>query len=255
LLLNISVWSQQTQQATTPTPAPKDPQAVSVVNQALAVAGGTPAIRAIQDYTGSGNITYNSEQDGTGTVMVLGLAGTEFRMDANLPAGARSFAVSGGVISTKDEKGTIWSMMPKNPVSSSDVYPFQTPLFPSSIAFPTRQLTAVVNNPIYSLSYKGIAQADGHSAYDIETQRVLSGVAERTRDIFIDSTSFQVVKVSETLPKGVPHSIHYSDFRPVGGILMPYTISEEVAGQQIWTIQLNQINFNTGLQVASFTIQ
>jgi hypothetical protein len=259
LLLNISVSGQQTQQATTPT---QDPQAVSVLNQALTVAGGAPAILAIQDYMGSGSITY-PEQDAQGTVTVLGLRGTEFRMDANLPAGMRSWAVDDGVITSKSEAGTIWSMALKEAVPSSDAFPFQTPLFPASIAFPDRQLAAVVGNPSYELTYKGVVQIDGHTVYDIQLRRSSSQSASgstsvlppRSKDIFVDTTSFQVVKVSDTLPKGVQHELHYSDYRPVVGVLMPFSITEDVAGQEGWTVQLSQIIFNTGLQEASFVIQ
>jgi hypothetical protein len=266
LLMGLSVWTQQpasSQQATAPPPAPQDPQAVSVLNQALAVAGGTSAIRAIQDYTGSGNITYPSEQNAQGTVTVLGLNGTEFRMDANLPAGTRSWGVADGVITSKNELGAIWSMAPKGPIPSSDAFPFQTPLFPGSIAFPFRQLATVVGNPRYSLSYKGVFEVDGHSVHDIQFQRGFSAdipsggfeTAGGTRDIFIDTTNFQVVKVSDTLPKGVPQEIHYSDYRPVGVTLMPFSITDEIQGQQAWIIQLNQISLNAGLQPTSFVIQ
>jgi hypothetical protein len=266
LILDAPVWAQQppfSQQSTAPSPAPQDPQAVSVLNQALTVAGGTSAIRAIQDYTGTGNITYPSEQNAQGTVTVLTLNGTEFRMDANLPAGTRSWAVADGVITAKNEHGAIWSMAPKGPVPSSDAFPFQTPLFPGSIAFPVRQLATVVGNPGYSLTYKGVFEVDGHSVHEIQFQRGFSAAAPsgdivtvgRTRDIFIDATSFQVVKVSDTLPKGVPHEIHYSDYRPVGVTLMPFSITEEIAGQQAWIVQLNQISLNAGLQETSFVIQ
>jgi hypothetical protein len=173
-------------------------------------------------------------------------------MDATLPAGTRSWAVDDGVVTTKTATGAILSMTPKDPVPSSDAYPFQTPLFPGSIAFPCRQLATVVGNPGYALVYKGVSTVDGHSVHQIEFQR---GLSARTRDIFIDTANFQIVKVSEMLPKGEPHAMHYSDYRPVGGVLMPFSITEESGGRQIWTIQLNQISFNTGLQAASFAIQ
>ncbi len=263
LLLNISVWGQQTQQTTTPTPEPQDPQAVSVLNQALAVAGGTAAIRAVQDYTATGTISYPSQQDGQGPVTIQGMNGTEFRMDANLPAGTRSWAVAEGVITTKNEQRTMWSMAPKGPVPSSDAFPFQTPWFPASVAFPVRQLAALVGNPSYSLSYKGITQVDGHSVHDIQFQRGSSAAVSssgvtlppRTRDIYIDTATFQIVAVSDTLPKNIPHELHYTAYQMTSGVLMPFSISENVEGQQSWVLQLNQISFNKGLQEASFAIQ
>jgi len=95
ILVVFPAWSkrphppQQTQTAT-PTPAAKDPQAVSILNQALSVAGGIPAISAIADYTATGNMTYHSSQDMQGTVTLRGLGVGQFRMDVNLQNGVRS---------------------------------------------------------------------------------------------------------------------------------------------------------------------
>lgn len=262
-LLTVPAWSQQSTSGQPQTPAPQDPQAVSVLNQALTAAGGVTAIRAITDYTATGTISYPSQQDAQGPVTILGLNGTEFRMDANLPAGTRSWAVAEGVITTKSEQGVVWSMVPKGPVPSSDAFPFQTPLFPASMAFPIRQIAALVGNPSYSLSYRGTSQVDGHTVHDIQIQRESSVAAPsralmlvpRTRDIYIDTTTFQIVAVSDTLPKNVAHELHYASYQMANTVLMPFSISENVAGQQSWALQLNQFSFNRGLQEASFLIQ
>jgi hypothetical protein len=259
----IPTSAQQTSQATSQPAAPQDPQAVSVLNQALVVAGGTSAIRAIQDYTGSGNITYPSEQDAQGTVTVIGMRSTEFRMDANLPTGVRSWAVSDGEIARKSENGTISRMVPQGPVPSSDAFPFQTPLFPGSIAFPYRQLAAMLNNPRFNISYKGLVEIDGHSVHDVQLERMPVGAVSstslalqpRTRDVFIDASTLQMVMTKDIAPNNAIHELRYSDYRAVNGVLMPFSIAETIGGQQTWTIQLSQIRFNTGLQNSSFALQ
>jgi hypothetical protein len=92
--------------------------------------------------------------------------------------------------------------------------------------------------------------------HEIEYQRWLPGaVSNRTKDIFIDTSSLQIITVSETLPKGGSQEFHYSDYRAVGGVMMPYSIAEESSGQQIWAVQLTRFNLNTGLQATSFAIQ
>ena len=47
-------------QTTAPTsgPAAKDPQALTILNASLNASGGLAAISSIQDFTGTGNITY-----------------------------------------------------------------------------------------------------------------------------------------------------------------------------------------------------
>jgi hypothetical protein len=74
----------------------------------------------------------------------------------------------------------------------------------------------------------------------------------RTIDFFIDASTFQVVMSQDVLPKGIPHQIRYSDFRTVNGLLVPFSISEEIAGQQDCLIQLSQVALNTGLADALF---
>src|SRR5258708_3969672 len=106
LLLNVPVWARQAQTpttpspdqtATTPTPALKDPQAVSVVTQALAAAGGIPAITAITDYTATGNASYflDAARSTQATVTVRGKGLGQFRIDTNLPSGTRSESTNG----------------------------------------------------------------------------------------------------------------------------------------------------------------
>jgi hypothetical protein len=57
------------------------------------------------------------------------------------------------------------------------------------------------------------------------------------------------------LPRGLVHEVHYSNYQTVGGVLMPFSITEDLTGQATWTIQLSQIKFNVGLQESAFALQ
>jgi hypothetical protein len=263
LLFGVSVWAQQpasSQQGITPPPAPKDPQAVSVLNQALGAAGGAVAIKAVSDYTATGNITYNWNPVEQGSVTVLGLGFDQFRVDANLSRGVHSSVISAGQTTTKTQEGVISQYPPPYPVPSSDAFPYQPPMFPGSLALPHAQLVAVLNSTRFSVSYKGLAQVDAHTAHDIQVLRVLPGPADvmseyHTRDIFVDASTLQVVMTQEMVPKHVVRVVRYSDYRAVSGVLVPFSITEEMGGQQTWAIQLSRITFNAGLQGASFVVQ
>jgi hypothetical protein len=240
--------------------ATQDPQAVSVLNQALSVAGGATAHRAVTDYTGSGTITYHGNPDVQGTVSIKALNSVAIRIDATLPTGVRSWAVHDGVATTKHENGarSVAANPPNAP--SSDAFPYQTPLFPSSIAFPYRQLTNILVNPSFSVSYNGMTQVDGHSVHDIQVQRVSAGGIDpmsqyHVREFFIDTTTFQIVMTQDLVPKNTVHQIHYSNYTPVSGVLVPFAITEDLGGQSTWTIQLNQVSFNSGLQDSTFVLQ
>lgn len=102
---------------------------------------------------------------------------------------------------------------------------------------------------------------NGHSAYDIQVQLV--GGPNRpkfvadfyVRDYFVDANTFQVVMTQDLAPKHVIRQLQYSDFTPVSGVLVPFSIVETDGGQQTWSMQLNQISFDTGLQDSAFVLQ
>jgi hypothetical protein len=262
LLLNVPIWAQQTQTATTPTPAPQDPQAVSVLNQALVVAGGSAAINAIVDYTATGNATYHWNPDVQGSVTVRGLGLDAFRLDASLSTGVRTWIVYEGQTAIKSPDGKVLQMPLAMPLPPNYVAPppYQSPMFPAGLAFPFGPVLAALGNPFYALTYKGIVQLDGHSVHDIHLQRVLpnqidEGNQYQTREFFIDVSTLQIAMTQDLAPKGMVHQVRYSDYRLLAGLLLPFSISETMADQHTWEIQLSQISFNTGLQDSAFTIQ
>jgi hypothetical protein len=250
LLFNISVWGQQTQPGTAPPPAPKDTQAISILNRALAVAGGATAIAAITDYTANGNITYRSDQDVQGSVTVLGLGLNQYRLDASLPKGVRSWAVTDGRMSRKAEDGSV------------ELIHSQVAMHVSGLVVPYLELSVALDSPAFGLSNKGVVEVEGHSAYDIQVQHVGMGLNRPmnladfyARDYFIDAATFQVVMTQDFVPKHVIRQLRYSDFRLMSGVLVPFSISEVAGGQQTWAMQLRQISFNTGLQDSAFALQ
>jgi hypothetical protein len=255
--------AQQTQSSATTAPVTsQDPQAVSVLNQALTVGGGITAIKALADYTGSGNITYHWDQDVQGNVTAQGLGFDDFRLDANLPSGRRSWTIHNGQTALRAENGNISKFPPDGLVPSSDAFPYQTPLFPSSLVFPYQQLVAILNSPQFSIFYRGITQLDGRSAHDVQVQLALApGQVDdpmseyHTKDLFIDTSTFQLLMTQDSVPKHVIHQVLYSAYTAVNGVLVPFSISEELEGQHTWDIQLTQIHFNSGLQDSGFVLQ
>jgi hypothetical protein len=250
LLLSISVWGQQTQPGTAPPPAPKDPQAVTLLNQALAVAGETTSIAALTDYTAKGNITYNWNPQAQGSVTVQALGLNQYRVDASLPKGVRSSAVTNGQMTMKFEDGSV------------QLIHTQIAMNLSGLVVPYLELSIGLNSPAFSLSNKGLVEVNGHSAYDIQVQLVGSGLNRPrnladfyVRDYFVDATTFHVLMTQDLAPKHVIRQLQYSDFTPVNGVLVPFSITEMTGSQQTWTMQLSQITFNSGLQDSAFALQ
>jgi hypothetical protein len=266
-VLHVPVWGQQTQPGMAPPPAPKDPQAISILNQALAVAGGANAIGSIKDYTASGSVTFHFQTDDTGQVTLKGSGLGNFRLDANLRNGIRTHVLDEEQTHIKEEDGSIRSFpqyiptpgKEPTPVPSSDAFPYQPPKLPGSIALPALALAAVTTDPSFSVSYMGLIAIDGHSLQDIRIQRQSPGLTDlmamyHTSDFFVDPSTFQLVAVQDMVPKNVVHQYWYSDYRVVHGVLVPFSIREVMGGQETWIIELDQIGFNAGLQASDFSL-
>jgi hypothetical protein len=257
LLLNFPVWAQQTptpttsspdQTATTPSPALKDPQAVSVLNQALTAAGGATAIKTVTDYTATGNVTYHTAHDVNGTITIRGNGLEQLRVDANLPSGVRSEVESLGSTSIKAEDGQVGGAS------------FQPPMNPGRFVLPYLIFTTALNSPYYSVAYNGITQEDGYSVHDLRIQFVRPGLADpdwrfqayHTIDFFIDTSTLQVRMSQEIVPSHNVRKIRYSSYASVNSLLVPFSIREEVAGVERSAIQLTQISLSNGLQDSDF---
>jgi hypothetical protein len=260
VLAIIAVPTQgQSQQSVT-----KDPQAVTILQQALSVAGGAAAISAIKDYSGTGTMIFHQSQaqQVNGTVTIRGLGLGEFRMDSNLSTGTRSFSISQGRTHRKREDGAVSHFPREYPLPSSDAFPYVTPVFPSGIGFPNQELLSAINSSRLNVTYKGLTELDGRSVHDIQVQRLLPGQGTSTNpmaeynvmDLFIDASTLQISMTQDRIPEHVIHQVRYCDYRSVNGILTPLSISEQMGGQKTWDVQLTQISFNTGLQDSIFTL-
>jgi hypothetical protein len=238
-----------------------------VLNQALSLAGGISAINAVKDYTASGSVTYHWDKDVEGAVTLSASGLNQFRVDASLPKGMRSYSTTGGRIGTKYEDGTV-SWFPRevptagktiSPIPSSDAFPYQPPKFAGSLAIPYLQLAAVVSDQRYTILSEGTVQIDGQSLYDIQIQPPSSSADNPmgkylTSDFFIDTTSLQLVMTEDMVPKHVVRQVRYANYKITSGVLVPFSISEEMGGQKTYEIQLDQIGFNTGHPDSDFSL-
>jgi len=251
----LSLYSAQAQQTSAPTTPTRDPQAITILTQCLQAAGGTQAISAIQDFTGTGTITYNwANQNVAGSVTVKGRGTGQFRLDADLPNGKLSWAVSKGDGFYQELDGRTRHIFFQNAVNFG------------SLTFPYVAIAASLSDTSTSVSYIGVNVQNGQKTYDIRMQQNFSTDRDPTgilskltkRDFFIDATTFQVVSISDMVhPEkittiDIPHEMQFSDYQTVNGVVVPFSISELADGQHTYTIQLSQITFNTGLQDSDF---
>jgi hypothetical protein len=251
LFLHDSLWAQASgQQASLPAPH-RDPQAVLILTQALSVAGGIEALSAIQDFTGTGTITYYwAGQEVSGAVTVRGRGTGQFRLDASLPSGERSWAVNNGTGVLKEANGTVNSIQGYNAVNLG------------SLTFPFACLVAALKDSSLSISYIGLETRSGAQVNHVRIEKmdpdnIPSSLA--TKDFFIDSQYQILASLDQIQPKDastieLPHEVQFSDYRLVSGLLVPFSITDIIFGQHTSTIQLSQIVFKSGLTDSDFAL-
>ena len=236
-------------------PPQRDPQGLAVLKQAIAAAGGSNALGSVQDFTASGSITYFwADQQVEGSVMLRGRGTNEFRLDANLPQGTRSWPVSKGEGSLLEATGARSSI------------PFSNSWNLGSLSAPHLGMLAALSDTSMSVVLVGQTAVANKQVYDVRLQKSftltedLTGELSRwtSKDYLIDSENFmlmatQDVENSNDAPwQSFKHQVLFSDYRAVNGVILPFLIIETINGQQTWKVQITSITLNTGLTDSAF---
>ena len=252
-LIVISFFPYAYSQATQP--IAKDPQAVSLLGQVLNVAGGLPAITTVRDFMAKGKITlYHSPQDESGTVTIKGRGMEQFRMEVSLPEGVRTAVADRGTAWTKETDGKVHSLLN------------QRVDFAGSIYFPFEEIANWLADSKVNISDLGITTVDGKSLHAIRARKNFlrqddpmgtRGKLSET-ELLVDPTDSLLIQTSDKVttrsgyePK-VPHSLIFSDYRKVDGVLFAFSVVEEIYHQRTVVIQFDQVTFNTGLNDSDF---
>lgn len=233
----------------------QDPQAVSVLNSCIAASGGLTVISGIQDFTAPGNITYYwAGQNVQAPVTLEALGTSNFRVDAILQQGTRSWAVSNGTGALVDTNGT------------RTVIPYYNAVNLPVLSWRLPNIVAAIGNPSVTLSYMGLVQSDAGQAYQIQyvfndtSNPDPSMATVNTIDYFFDPNTYYLIETLDTtysvtnMSQGLQHEVLLSSYQNVTGVMVPFSLSEKVGGQTTWSAQLTSISFNTGLTVANFQL-
>ncbi len=254
LLLSSTTYPQQVTRGSVPQ---RDAQALAVLTQALNAAGGVTAVAAIQDFTGTGTITYYwAGEEVKGSASIRGKGSAEFRLDATSPDGTRSWAVAG-------EKGTI---IESNGTTSP--IPYHNTVHLGLLTLPIARIPAAINDSSVALTYLGSVAVNGRAAEVIRLQHTFEAGADidgtltrlYTMDFYIDPGTFLIVKTQDNVypqrnsQEPYAHELFFSDYRTVNGVSVPYAVKERISAQQTWALQLNSIALNTGLSDADFKL-
>ena len=231
-----------------------------MLNAAVTAALGGSILRPVSDFTAAGTITYywaGQQVQGTATLRARGF--DQFRLDANIPNGTRSYVVSHGVGWLKDTSGSITAI------------PYFNTINIGILSFPYAGITARLADPLTAISDLGLVNSNSSTTqlHQVHVQRAFPSVQDPNgalagwcvTDYFLDpQTSLVMQVVDQTRAVGDPtqsfaHEIDLGTYTVVNGVNVPMTVSESVEGQTIWQVQLSSISFNVGLTDADFALQ
>jgi len=243
-------------QQTSATAVQRDQQGLDVLAKVLIAAGGERSIGSIKDFSGSGTITYYwAGETVQGPVTIKGRGTDQFRLDATLPSGIRTFVSSGGVGYIREPNGSI-----------TNLSSYQAGDFGNTLVFPFGQMLLALADASTNIVYKGLVSHEGSQVHQIRVEglqnkitgsRMIAGQVHG-QDFFVDADTFLIVSVlgkaysRDGAMNSCPVEVLFSDYRSSGGVMVPYSIRNVVDGQLSVALQLDQFTFNNNLSDSDF---
>ena len=228
----------------------RDASAIAFLSQAVNASGGSNGITAVQDFTAQGSITHywgeNPEQ-GELTIKSRGLS--QFRIDSNLPEGTWSFIANNGDGEQLFPDGT------------SAKVAFQNLLNAGSFIWPIFKVNNALSDQTTTIIDIGVVQFGNGKVRQIQIQQNSAGALSKNTktDYFFDPLSYLILRTQDiahpdddAVNGGTKRLLDFGNYQNANGLLAPFAISQSVAGQQTWSIQLTSLAFNTGLSDSDF---
>ncbi len=246
----------QTISAGSPTAIVRDPQALSLVNQALqATSGGTIALN---DVTLQGTVNYTAGSDfQSGTVVLEARGNGMSRVTLSLDGGQRQEVRNGPAGYWVDAEGQQHLMAVHN------CWP-DAPWF-----FPALSLQALSSDAQVSIVYGGLEARDGVQLYHLRLYRTVPGqdvqiTSDIQRlsivDLYLDPASYMPLILAfkahpdDDLNIDIPVEIQFGDYRQVNGVRVPFHIQKSLQGNLLLDIRVSGAVLNSGLPESDFAV-
>lgn len=233
-------------------PPQRDPQAVAILQQALAAMGGSVPKDSVA--TGTVILVAGSTTE-NGTIRILTRGWDQSAEQLQMPSGNRTVVYSRGF--GNEVHGATATSLQLELVATS-----QSPVFPLAI------LAGALSNSDVALQYLGLEALGGSSAHHIRfwntfaSNPKLQPFAEFTaKELWIDAATglprklFYYRRAARGAAPRIPLEVFYADYRNVGGVLYPFLIKKSLNGTPWITITLGSVVFNAGLTDADFPVE
>lgn len=243
-------------------PIVKDPQALQILQRALAAL--SPNV-AVQDVTLSGSTHYFAgSDDETGTATLKATALGDARIDLSLPSGNRSEVYN---LSSGSPAGQ-WSGKDgtRHPIA------FHNLLSEPAWFAPVTAISRRLKGTGFAVTYVGAETRDSLSVDHVSVSQPallasavppsqVSLFTHLTRiDLYVDATTFLPAAISFNVHPDdnelldVPIQIQYSDYRIVNGQQVPFHIQKSINNSLSLDIHLDSATANTGLPSTTFGV-
>lgn len=249
----------QAQQAPTSTPAPRDAQAVLVLQRSLAALTGTVQVN---DVTLTGTVTRTAGSDNeSGTVTLKATAVGQGRIDLSLSSGQRSEVVDiSQVPPTGGWRGTdgVWHSMAAHNLFSDPTW-----------FFPTFLLSRALSEANYSISPMDAETRDDVAVEHVTIYQQPGFVSQQSTpiqglsqiDIYLDASTLLPASIAFSAHADtnalvdIPVEIKFLNYQVVQGVSIPYHIQKYVQNGLVLDLTLSSAQINSGLSGVEFQVQ
>jgi hypothetical protein len=252
-LLSFSLcFAQSVQQPQSP--PPRDAQAIAILQKVLVAMGG---IGAVQDTVTKANIAWPSNPSAPPIPSIITTLGPDrIRVDNSNGGQTGSVVYNRGRLLRSSAKG--WTTEPS-----------ANSRFRRADHLPAHLLANELARTDYAVAYVGQESVGSQAAIHLKLSRIShmgNGLdAKFTKDsefeVFIDSNTFLILKISYMYFSridwriGSPMEIYYSDYRNVGGMMVPFTQSTHFNGNPLYELHLSSVAFNQGVPDTLFQVK
>jgi hypothetical protein len=234
-----------------------DPQAVAVLQHALAVSGAS--LNPVRSFVASGTITYFwAGQKVVGPATIRARGHDQFRIDADMPDGRRSLAMRREGGSRKGADGKLDEIPSHNTLSGVLV-----------LTLPYPAIAAALSDTAARIEYVERADVGGQPAHRVRVTTEFSKeddpeglLAKLSRtDYLVDAGTGLIIRTEDAahpvdnMLEEYSREVEMERYTAMSGIAVPVIVREKIAGQITWEFQLTSISFNGSLSDSEFLVQ
>jgi hypothetical protein len=217
-------------------------QALDVLQKVVIAAGGLQTINAFQSYSASGQIIFHAGDEKTEGEATVKWKGTkDFRIDVQMPDGNQWWFIKDGRGFKKEADGTVRPLL------------YQEALNIQSYCWPLAQVAQAIRDSKVGISSEPPSVRQGRPVLSIRVRPAAGGFHAELleKQFYVDAHTFQIITVEDKayprdrLADGIHRSVTFSDYRQIGGVSFPFSISEDVAHHRhLMEIHLKTVSIN-----------